>query len=67
MKLTETGKRRVVRWERYEVCSGEIYMIVGVNPEGKTPLGTPRRRWQNNNQMGFEDTTWWCGLEFCEN
>jgi hypothetical protein len=53
VKLTETGKRRVVRWERYEVHRGEIYMIVGVKPEGEAPLGTPRRRWQNNIKMGF--------------
>jgi hypothetical protein len=42
-----------VRWERDEVRIGEIHMVVGVKSEEKTPLGTPRRKWQNNIKMGF--------------
>jgi hypothetical protein len=64
MKLAETGKRPVVRWARCEVRSGVIYVIVGVKPEGKTPLRTPRRRWQNNIKIGFlrHDVVVWTRL-----
>jgi hypothetical protein len=33
---------------------GEIneYWILVAKPEGKTPLGEPRRIWKSNNQMG---------------
>jgi hypothetical protein len=35
-------------------------------PEGKRPLGTPRRRWVDNIRMGLEEVGWgdvdWIGL-----
>ena len=42
-------------------------MIVGVKPEGKTPLGTSRRRLQNNIKSGiffyfFSYFAWYDGL-----
>jgi hypothetical protein len=39
------------------------YMVLVGKPEGKRPLGRPRRRWNNNSktgiqQVGGEDTDW---------
>jgi hypothetical protein len=38
-------------------------MVLVGKPEGQRPLGRPRRRWEDNNQMdrlevGCEDTDW---------
>jgi hypothetical protein len=29
-------------------------------PEGKKPLGQPRRRWEDNNKMDFREIGWGC-------
>jgi hypothetical protein len=39
------------------------YNILVVRPEGRTPLGRPRRRWEDNIKMdlekiGFGDVDW---------
>jgi hypothetical protein len=34
------------------------YMILVGNPEGKRPLGRPRRRWVNNIKMDFREIGW---------
>jgi hypothetical protein len=31
------------------------YRILVGNPDGKRPLGRPRRRWENNIKMGFRE------------
>jgi len=36
--------------ERRDLCS----VLVG-KPEGKTPLGRPRRRWENNIKMDIQE------------
>ena len=43
-----------------------VYRVLVGKPEGKRPLGRPRRRWEDNNRMdlqevglGYED---WIGL-----
>jgi hypothetical protein len=33
--------------------------LVG-KPEGKSPLGRPRRRWEDNIRMGLRDIGWGC-------
>ena len=33
---------------------GAYRVLVG-KPEGKRPLGRPRRRWEDNNKMGLEE------------
>jgi len=40
------GKRRIV-------CR----VLVG-NPEGKRPLGRPRRRWEDNIKMALQEVRW---------
>jgi hypothetical protein len=42
------------------------YRILVRNPEGRRPLGRPRRRWVDNVKMDLTDIGWdgmgWCGL-----
>jgi hypothetical protein len=45
------------------VCSanGEkknAYRILVGKPEGKRPLGTPKRRWMDNIKMGLSEIEW---------
>jgi hypothetical protein len=37
------------------------YRILVGNPEGKRPLGRPRRRWVNNIKMDLREIGWDCG------
>jgi hypothetical protein len=40
------------------------YGILVGKPEGKRPLGKPRRRWVDNIEMYLRETGWeWCGLD----
>jgi hypothetical protein len=34
------------------------YRVLVGNPEGKTPLGKPRRRWEDNIKMDFTEVGW---------
>jgi hypothetical protein len=38
------------------------YEIKVGKPEGKRPLGTPRRGWEFNNKIVFRDIVLGCGL-----
>jgi hypothetical protein len=42
------------------------YRLLGGKPEGKRPLGRPRRRWVDNIKMDLEEVGWggvdWIGL-----
>jgi len=38
-----------------------VYRVLG-KPEGKRPLGRPRRRWVDNIRMGLKDVG--CGLDW---
>jgi hypothetical protein len=38
------------------------YSILVGNPEGKRPLGRPRRRWVDNNKMDLKDGMVWIRL-----
>jgi len=44
-------KSRIMRWTGHEARMGErrgIYRVLVGKPEGKRPLGRPRRRWEHN-------------------
>jgi hypothetical protein len=46
---------------RHVTRVGEIrnaYKIFVGKPEGKRPLGKPRRRWKNNNRMNLRERRW---------
>jgi hypothetical protein len=37
---------------------GAYRVLVGT-PEGKKPLGRPRRRWEDNIKMDLQEVGWW--------
>jgi hypothetical protein len=41
---------------------GNAYRILMGKPEGKRPLGRPRRSWVNNIKMDLREMGW-CGLD----
>ena len=51
-------KSRRMRWAGHLGFMGEgrgVHMVLVGNPEGKTPLGRPRRRWEDNIKMDFQE------------
>jgi len=51
-------KSRRMRWAGYVEHMGEergVYMVLVEKPEGKTPLGRPRRRWVDNIRMNLQE------------
>jgi hypothetical protein len=44
-------KARSMRWAGHVDRLGETRNILITKPEGKRPLGKPRRRWENNIRM----------------
>jgi hypothetical protein len=59
-------KSRRMRWAGHVACMEEgrcAYRILVVRPEGKRPLGGPRRRWEVNTKMdlgeiGIDGENW---------
>jgi hypothetical protein len=59
-------KARRMRWAGHVARMGEVrgaYNILVGRPEGRRPLGIPRRRWEDNIKMdlreiGFGDVDW---------
>jgi hypothetical protein len=43
-----------------------VYRVLVEKPEGKRPLGRPRRRWEDNIKMDIQEVGWevmdWIGL-----
>jgi len=49
-----------MRWARHVARKGErrgVYRVLEGKPEGKRPLGRPRRRWDNI-KMGLQEVGW---------
>ena len=49
-------KSRSIRWAGHVARMGErrgVYTVLMGRPEGKRPLGRPRRRWEDNIKMDF--------------
>jgi hypothetical protein len=54
-------KPRRLRWAGHVVRMGErrgAYRALVGKPEGRRPLGRPRRRWEDDNKMGFREFGW---------
>jgi hypothetical protein len=53
-------KSRRVRWAGHAARMGEMnaYRILVGKPEGKRPLGRPRRRWVDNIKMDLREVGW---------
>jgi hypothetical protein len=50
-----------MRWAGHVAHTGErrgVYSVLVGKPEGKRPLGTPRRRWEDNIKMDLQDVDW---------
>jgi hypothetical protein len=59
-------KSRRMRWAGHVARMGEkrtAYRILVGKPEGKRPLGRPRRRWVDNIKMDLRDRMGWWGLD----
>jgi hypothetical protein len=51
-------KCRRMRWAGHVACMGEGRVTTGFlvgKPEGKRPLRRPRRRWENNIKIDFQE------------
>ena len=51
-------KSRRMRWAGHVARMGEergVYRFLAGKPEGKRPLGRPRRRWVDNNRMDLQE------------
>jgi hypothetical protein len=54
-------KLRRMKWTRHVARMGEkrnTYMLLVGKPEGKRPLGRPRRRWVDNIRMDLGEVGW---------
>jgi hypothetical protein len=54
-------KSRRIRWTGHVAQMGQTrkaYRILVGKPEGKRPLGRPRRRWVNNTKMDLREIGW---------
>jgi hypothetical protein len=49
------------KWVEHVACMGErrgAYRILVVRPEGRRPLGRPRRRWEDNIKIELQEVGW---------
>jgi hypothetical protein len=56
-KYLRVIKSRRMRWEWHVARLGEgrgVYRVLVGKPEGKRPLGRPRRRWEDNIKMDLQ-------------
>jgi len=57
--IVRVRKSRIMRWAGHVARMGErrgVYRVLVGKPEGKRPLGRPRRRWEdNNNEMDLQE------------
>jgi hypothetical protein len=67
--IIRINKQRRMRGAGHVARMGEkrnAYRLLVGNPEGKRPLGRPRRRWVDNTRMDLEEVGWgdvdWVGL-----
>jgi len=56
-------KSRRMRWTGHVACMGEgrgVYRVLVGKPEGRRPLGRPRRRWEDNIRMDLREVGCGC-------
>ena len=57
-KIVRVIKSRRIRWAVYVARMGEVrgvYRVLLEKPEGRRPLGRPRRRWVDNIRMDLQE------------
>jgi hypothetical protein len=62
--IVRVVKSRKMRWAGHVARMGEergVHMVLVGNPEGKRPLGRPRRRWEDNIKMDLQEVGVGCG------
>jgi len=63
--IVQVIKSRRMRWARHVARMDEereVYRVLVGKPEGRRPLGRPRRRWVNNIRMDLKDVGIWTEL-----
>jgi hypothetical protein len=63
--MIRVTKSRRLRWAGHvaRMSRGEEHTGFWWGGEGKRPLGRPKRRWDDNIKMGFEELRWGHGLD----
>ena len=59
--IVRVVKSRRMRWAGHVARMGEgrgVHRVLVGNPEGKKPLGRPRRRWEDNIKMDLREVGW---------
>ena len=62
--IVRVVKSRRMRWVGYVACMWEgrgVYRVLVGKPEGKSPLGRPRHRWEDNTKMDLQEVGGGCG------
>ena len=62
--IVRVVKSRRMRWEGHVARMGEgrgVHRVLVGKPEGKRPLGRPRRRWEDNIKMDLQEVVGGCG------
>ena len=62
--IVRVVKSRRMRWAGHVACMDEgrgVHRVLVGKPEGKRPLGRPRRRWEDNIKMGLQEVRGVCG------
>ena len=58
-----------MRWAGHVACMGErrgAYRILVDIPEGRRPLGRPRRRWEDNIKMDLQEVGVGAGMDWID-
>jgi hypothetical protein len=56
-------KSRIMRCKEHVARMGEerkVYKVLVGKPEGKRPLGRPKRRWEDGIRMALREIGWGC-------
>ena len=62
--IVRVVKSRRMRWAGHVARMGQgrgVYRVLVGKPEGKKPLGRPRRRWEDNIKMDLQEVGGGCG------
>ena len=62
--IVRVVKSRRMRWAGHVACMGEdrgVHRVLVGKPEGKRPVGRPRRRWEDNIKMDLREVGGGCG------
>jgi hypothetical protein len=65
--IIQVGKWRRMRWAGHITRMGEkrhAYRILEGRPQGRRPLGRPRRRWEDTIKMDLQEVGW--GMDWIE-